>query len=226
MTDSSPVTRRGLLHLATLGGTMIALDACSAGPGTTGSSVAPADDATSTSVGGDPGRLLLVWFSRPGENYHYGGRRDLDVGNTQVVARTIRDLVGCDTYRIVEQDTYPRDYDATVARNVEEQETDARPAIAGAIPDVSGYDGIILGSPVWNVRPPRIVHTFLDSVDLSGKTLHPFTTHAMSGLGRAPEEYADACPGTRVAEGLAVQGEEATRSTPLVRTWLRSSRII
>ena len=52
-----------------------------------------------------------------------------------------------------------------------------------------------------------IMHTFAESHDFTGKTVHPFTTHAMSGLGTTEREYA-ACRGATLGEGLAVQGEE------------------
>ena len=80
------------------------------------------------------GRILLAYFSRPGENYYYGGRRDLDVGNTQVLAEMIADLIDCDVFRIEAAEPYPDAYDATVARNSTEQDTDARPEIATHFP--------------------------------------------------------------------------------------------
>jgi flavodoxin len=75
---------------------------------------------------------------RPGENYYYGDRTNLKVGNTEVMARTIRDLIDCDMYRIEAADPYPESYDATVRRNVREQEDDTRPSIKGSPPDLGG----------------------------------------------------------------------------------------
>ncbi len=165
---------------------------------------------------------LLVYFSRPGENYFNGGRIDLAVGNTQVVADLIVDLVPMAVHRLVEADPYPRDYNSTVARNVAEQVRDARPPLAGPLPNLDAYDTILLGSPIWNVQPPMIMRTFTDAVDLTGKAVYPFTTHAMSGLGRALAFYRDAAPAARIGEGLAIRGEEAIRARPVVATWLRS----
>ena len=70
--------------------------------------------------------MLLAYFSRAGENYYYGGRTNLDVGNTEVLARMISALVPCDVHRIEAAEPYPDGYDATVARNVREQNEDAR----------------------------------------------------------------------------------------------------
>lgn len=67
-------------------------------------------------------RVLLAYFSRAGENYDYGGRTNLDVGNTEVLAGMIGTLIACDVHRIEAADPYSDGYDATVARNVREQD--------------------------------------------------------------------------------------------------------
>jgi len=67
-----------------------------------------------------------------------------------------------------------------VARNVREQDAGARPAIAGTLPDVTPYDTILLGSPVWNVQTPMIMRTFIDSVDLTGKEIRGFSIVTVS----------------------------------------------
>ena len=65
----------------------------------------------------------------------------------------IAELIECDVHRIAAADPYPASYDATVARNVREQNTDARPAIADPLASIEQYDTVLLGSPIWNVRP-------------------------------------------------------------------------
>ena len=107
--------------------------------------------------------VLLVYFSRAGENYSYGDRIDLEVGNTKVLAGMISDLIGCDVYEIEAADPYSDSYDDTVARNVQEQDADARPAIANPLPSIDDYGIVLLGSPIWNVRPPMIMSTFAES---------------------------------------------------------------
>jgi len=64
-----------------------------------------------------------------------------------------------------------------------EQDTDARPAIADPLPSIDKYDTVLLASPIWNVRAPMIMATFAERYDFAGKTVHPVTTYAMSGLG-------------------------------------------
>ena len=171
-------------------------------------------------------QTLLAYFSRPGENYYRGGRRDLEVGNTEVVARQIAALVDCDVYRIEAAEEYSDSYDDTVGRNVREADADARPGIANPLKTIEQYDNILIGSPIWNVRTPMIMMTFAEGHDFTGKTVHPFVTYAVSGLGRAQSNYEDACRGAEVRAGLAVQGEEAADHEDDVRAWLREGSLL
>jgi flavodoxin len=171
-------------------------------------------------------RILLAYFSRPGENYWNGGRRDLKVGNTEVLARAISARLDCDVHRIEPADPYPADYDETVERNVREQDTDARPEIANPLASIDEYDTILLASPIWNVRAPMIMATFAEGYDFDGKTVHPVTTHAMSGLGTTPEDYARDCRGARIATGLAIRGERARSAQVEVDSWLRRAGLL
>ncbi|MEV5964734.1 flavodoxin [Kribbella sp. NPDC051952] len=167
------------------------------------------------------GKMLVAYYSRPGENYDNGGRTWLTVGNTEVVATMIADLVPCDVYRIEAAEPYSDEYDDTVVRNVREQNADARPAIAGPLPGIGQYDVVLLGSPIWNVRAPMIMSTFTEQLDFTGTTVHPFTTYAMSGLGTTERDYARSCAGATFAEGLAVRGEEVQQAQPQVTDWLQ-----
>ena len=138
-----------------------------------------------------------------------------------MLARIIRARLDCDVHRIDAADPYPADYEATVQRNVREQEADARPAIDNPLRSIDGYDTILLASPIWNLRAPMIMTTFTERHDFSGKTVHPITTHAMSGLGTTADDYARSCRGARIATGLAVRGEEARSARADVDSWLR-----
>jgi flavodoxin len=165
-------------------------------------------------------RVLLAYFSRAGENYYYGGRIDLEVGNTEVLAGMLSERIDCDVYRIEAADPYSDDYDETVSRNVREQDADARPAIANPLASIVPYDIVLLGSPIWNVRAPMIMSTFAESFDFTGKTIFPFTTYAVSGLGTVVRDYGASCPGATIGEGLAVRGEKVQEARPAVESWL------
>lgn len=169
--------------------------------------------------------VLLVFFSRPGENYYHGDRINLEIGNTKVVAGMIGGLIGCDVYEITAAHPYSDDYEETRDRNVQEQDADARPAIANPLPSIDVYDAVILGSPIWNVRPPMIMSTFAESFDFTGKTVFPFVTFAVSGMGGTERVYQNACRGATFGEGLAVQGEDLTdapdNAAAAVEAWLQ-----
>lgn len=171
-------------------------------------------------------KTLLVYFSRPGENYWEGGRRDLDVGNTKRLAQMVAELIDCDEFEILAADPYPEAYEPTVDRNEREQDQDARPAIAGELPDVSGYDTVVLGGPVWNMRAPMIMDTFLEGVDLAGKQILPFVTYAVSGMSGVDQDHRAALPGSDVADGLAVRGEDVDSARADIETWLRANGLM
>lgn len=164
---------------------------------------AGSDARPSTGAGG---KVLLVFFSRAGENYFNGGRKVLKVGNTEVVAGMIRDALGCEVFQIHPVDPYPERYEPTVKRNTREQEEKARPGIVDMPASIGAYDTIVIGSPIWNVRVPRIMLTFAERFDFAGNTVYPFTTHAMSGLGHAVKEYTAACRGATIGKALAIRG--------------------
>jgi flavodoxin len=214
------VPRRAMLRGALAGVAGAAIGATVSGcPG-----FEPARDEPQPTFGPRPsadGAVLLVYFSRPGENYHYGGRRRLTVGNTQVVAEMIGRLIGCDVHRVEAADPYPDDYDPTVARNVREQNTDARPAVANPLTSIGRYGTVLLGSPIWNVRAPMIMTSFAERFDFAGKAVFPFTTYAVSGLGTTMRDYAASCLGATIGEGLAVRGEEVGDAGAAVEAWLR-----
>lgn len=173
-----------------------------------------------------PKEVLLAYFSRAGENYFNGGRTTLEVGNTAVLARMMAGLVDVDLFEITAAEAYPEAYDPTVVRNKQEQEDDARPRIAGTLPDVAGYDTVLLGSPIWNVRAPMILRTFVEAVDLGGKTVLPFVTYAVSGLGGVVDDYREWLPDSTIGAGLAVRGEDVADARPNAEEWLRAMGLL
>ena len=222
MTD---LTRKAILTTAGLAALGL-LTGCTGAEGpreTSGASPeATATPEASSSPSAGPS-VLLVFFSRPGENYWDGGRRNLEVGNTKVLAQIIAERIHCDTYEIQAADPYPDAYDATVERNRQEQADDARPAILGELPDLGRYDTVLLGCPVWNTSAPMIMHTFIEGVDLAGRTVLPFVTYAVSGLSGIDDEFREALPASDVRDGLAVRGEEAANGADDVEPWLAAN---
>lgn len=236
-TDAIVLARRSFLRFALLGATSLVvgcqtntLATLSPAPATnrpSGGSTIPSTSVSSPSSDAPADRdattrrVLIAYFSRAGENYFNGGRTVLEVGNTEVLAGMIEDRLACDVFRIEAVDPYPEGYDETVARNVAEQEADSRPAIVNALESIDAYDTILLGSPIWNVRTPMIMSTFTERFDFTGKTVYPFVTFAVSGLGSTERDYGKTCRGATIGEGLAVRGEEVNDGGPAAEAWLQ-----
>jgi flavodoxin len=223
------LSRRTLLHIGAAGLAGSALVACTRASRSSGIVSGRAAGATldatsssgSTEAGAPQRGVLLVFFSRAGENYFNGGRKNLTVGNTEVAADMIRDTLQCESYKIEPREPYSDSYDDTVQRNVREQNSNARPEIIEPLDSIASYDTIIIGSPIWNVRAPRIILTFVERFDFAGKTVYPFCTYAVSGLGNIVDEYTAACRGAKIGKALAVRGEEVDASRSSIADWLR-----
>ena len=161
--------------------------------------------------------ILVVYFSRTGEQYTVGV---IDEGNTAIVAKMIGEATGADLFEVLpENDTYPMTYDELTEVAKQEQNDNARPAYAGEAPDLSKYDTIFIGSPVWWGDWPMIMYTFFEeNADaLSGKTLIPFCTHEGSGLSGFDTKLSSVCPDSTVLDGLAIRGNDAQNAQDDVR---------
>ena len=165
----------------------------------------------------DSSNALVVYFSRTGEQYGVGL---IDKGNTAIVADMIVDLTGADSYEVLpEEDYYPYTYEELTDIAKQELNDNARPAIRDAVPDLSGYDTIFIGAPVWWGDWPMIMYTFFEenSDALAGKTLIPFSTHAGSGLSGFDSKLSKALPDSIVGTGLAIAGTDAQNDQDTVR---------
>lgn len=150
--------------------------------------------------------ILVVYFSRTGEQYNVGV---IDEGNTAIVAKMIAEKTGADTYEILPlEDYYPYTYRELTDVAKKEQNENARPAIKGELPDLSQYDTVFIGAPVWWGDWPMILYTFFEeNADaMKDKTLIPFCTHEGSGLSGFDKKLQKACPDSTVLKGLAIRG--------------------
>lgn len=111
------------------------------------------------------------------------------LGNVEYMARTIQQAVGGDLLRIETAEEYPLEHEALVDFAAEEQEAGARPALATQIENLGQYDTIFLGYPNWWGDMPQALYTFLESYDLSGKTIIPFCPHAEHDRGAAAQRH-------------------------------------
>ncbi len=105
----------------------------------------------------------------------------------RAAALTAADALGADVFEIVPAEPYTADdlnYNKSGARaTVEQRDSSARPEIAVLPERLEQYSTILLGYPIWWGQAPKIVYTFLESVDITGKTIIPFCTSASSGVG-------------------------------------------
>ncbi len=154
-------------------------------------------------------------------SWYSGGTEWLEVGHTKVMAGYIAEALGADTYEIVPVESYPEGYDDCCDVALEEQREDARPAIASELPDVSQYGTVFIGCPIWWGDEPMIVRTFVEGVDLTGKTIVPFTTHGGSGMGSVPSNLRAAINGAQFLEGLAVAGTSVDGARDEVVSWAK-----
>ena len=175
----------------------------------------PADNADGSDSKGS--RILVVYFSRTGEQYTVGV---IDHGNTAIVAEMIADETGADLFEILpEDDHYPMTYEELTDVAKKEQNEKARPAYAGEVPDLSQYDTIFIGAPVWWGDWPMIMYTFFEenAEALAGKNLVPFSTHEGSGLSGFDKKLSSAVPGSTVLKGLATRGNDCQNKQDSVR---------
>lgn len=141
-------------------------------------------------------------------------------GNTETVANFIHDEVGGDLIKLETVQTYPEDYNELIDYAQEEQREDARPELSTVIENMEQYDTIFLGYPNWWGDMPMPIYTFLDTYDLSGKTIAPFITHGGSGLSGTPANIEREEPNATVTEGLSIYGSNARNSRDDVIEWL------
>lgn len=106
-----------------------------------------------------------------------------------------------------------------------EQQENARPAIKNPIPDVSKYQTVFIGAPVWWGKYPMVVRTFMDKVNLNGKTVIPFDTNEGSGMANFQEQLQQQWPQANVPEGFAIEGSQAASARGQVESWLQGLNI-
>lgn len=141
-------------------------------------------------------------------------------GHTKEVAQKIAELTGGDLIELTPAQPYTSDdlaYSSESCRaNQEQNDPTARPALAGDPLDLTQYGTVYLGYPIWWGTAPRIINTFLDSYDLTGKTVRPFCTSGSSGIGASVADIRAAIPGVDVQDGLRVSGA----GDPALSAWI------
>ena len=138
---------------------------------------------------------------------------------TEGVAKNIQKVLGSELYEIEPLVPYTAadlNYNDPSSRaNQEQNNTEARPEILGAV-DIEKYNAIFIGYPIWHGKAPKIIYTFLEKYDFSGKMLIPFCTSGSSGIGGSENEIHALAPKAKWMEGKRFSGSS---SEATVKAW-------
>ena len=144
-------------------------------------------------------------------------------GQTAKLAKTIADVTGGDLFEIAPETPYTAhdlDWNDKASRStIEMKDPKSRPAIAGRVGDMTQYDTLFIGFPIWWYQAPRIIETFLENYDLSGKTVIPFATSGGSGMGGEDVLRSACSKGTKWLPGKRLSSRESAAS---VQKWVES----
>ena len=142
-------------------------------------------------------------------------------GNTENIAEHLQAILDADLYEIVPEVPYTSEdlnYSSDDCRaNQEQNDPDARPAIDGSVDNMEDYEVIFLGYPIWWGDAPKIISTFLESYDFTGKTIVPFCTSGSSGIGSSARDVADLAPSAQWLDGQRFSG---SASRDAVAQWV------
>ncbi len=165
-------------------------------------------------------KTLVAYFSHVGENLQNNEITVLEKGNTEVVAEKLAELLKADLYKIEEDDPYPFRYDDCLKRARREDENNEHPALKGGVRlNMDEYDQIYIGFPIWYRTYPRVVASFLDAYDFSGKFVYPFCTNDEGTFGISLLEMQGALKGAEISDGLAIRGVDVYQSDARIRAF-------
>lgn len=130
---------------------------------------------------------------------------------TEGVAEKIADSLSADIYKIVPEPPYTDDdlnyHDNSTRATVEQNDKTVRPAITGSVEDMEQYNIVFIGFPIWRGDSPRIISTFMESYDFSGKTIVPFCTSGSSGIGSSATDLEALTDGATWLPGTRLDGD-------------------
>ena len=174
---------------------------------------------------------LIVYFSRWGNTEYPSDvdattsasivvENDLRYGTTEYVANMIAEKVGGDLHRIETVTPYTVDFDELRDVNHDEMSSNYLPELKESNLDISAYDTVFIGYPVWATDVPQAVLSFLKEYDLSGKTVIPFCTHDGYGAGNSYQTIAEASHAAVSLEGIAIEAKDVPNAQDTVEAWL------
>ena len=165
-------------------------------------------------------KSLIVYFSRTDENYMEDGIRNIEKGNTEIVAETIQKLTGADLFKVETVNEYPYDYYKCCDVAKEELENNERPNVKRKLDNIDDYDVIYIGGPVWWSHYPMAIFTALEGLDFTGKKIKSFTTHEGSGVGSVMEDIRKICKNAVIEDAIAIRGSDEKSCEDKIKNWI------
>ena len=142
-------------------------------------------------------------------------------GVTAKVAETLAEAIGADIFEIEPKVPYTEAdlnwMDKNARSTIEMNDSASRPAIAGKRDNMDDYDTVFVGFPIWWYVAPTIINTFLESYDLTGKTIIPFATSGGSDMGKTNEKLLPSCEGAKLLDGKVFSGNASHQE---LATWV------
>lgn len=163
-------------------------------------------------------KSIVIFFSHAGDNYTVG---NIEVGNTKIVADYITELTGAAQYEIITHKYDGMDYTSLINLAKEETNKGELPPYEGKAPDLTPYDTVFIGGPIWWGTYPQVMFTLFNDTNLDGKTVIPFTTHEGSGLASCVSDVKKAFPKAHVGAGFSIYGHEVRSGKVKVEKWLK-----
>lgn len=166
--------------------------------------------------------VLVVYYSRKGENHTPDGIRVLEKGNTEYAAEYIQKALDADIFEVDTVKPYPTSYRECCMEAIAEARSEFRPEIKSFADDVTKYEAIFVCFPCWCGTAPMCIFTFLEHYDWTGKRIIPLCTNEGSGMANAEKDIINSCKGATVAPGLSVRGHQAKNMEAEISSWARS----
>ena len=163
--------------------------------------------------------VLVVYYSRKGENHTPNGIQVLEKGNTAYAAEYIQKALNADIFEIDTVKAYAANYRECCMEAVAEAKTKARPELKDYLSSIAKYDTVFVCFPCWCGTAPMSVFTFLEHYDFSGKKIVPLCTNEGSGMANSERDIAASCVGAEVVAGLSVRGHKAKDSYDEIAAW-------
>ena len=159
-------------------------------------------------------KLLVAYFSRPGDNYEVGV---IEKGNTKILAEMIAEKTGADLFEIKTVREYPAGYRECTEVAKQEQVENARPELVSLVENLQNYNVIFLGYPIWWSDFPMAIYTFLEKQDFNGKTIIPFCTSAGNYMTGKESQIPQFAKGSIISQGLGIKGKDCQEDIPSVK---------